>query len=71
MQGAAGLLLLLCLAGTVQLSRNPERMAARLALVAGLGLVVALGIFIARGDFFRDSGVESSDSDPCGYARTC
>lgn len=70
-EGAVGLLVLLCLAGVVQATRDPDKTTARLGLAFGLLLLVGVGVFVARGDFFRASGLDDSGEPGCGYARTC
>jgi hypothetical protein len=70
-QGAAGLLALLCLAGIVETSRNPDRTTARLGMFGGALLLVALAVFVVRGDLLRSSGMDSLDADGCGFARSC
>lgn len=70
-QGAAGMLALLCLAGVVTLSRNPDRTIALLARLAGVAVVAAFAIFLYRGDLFRPSGLDDSSEGACGYERVC
>lgn len=67
-QGLAGLLLLLCLTGLVQVSRNPDRTFGRLVMFAGALLIVGAAVFAIRGDYFQPSGLDDVDSG-CGYAR--
>lgn len=66
-----GLLLLLGIAGAVQMTRNPNRTAARLALAFGTLLLVGLAVFIVRGDLFHASGLEDGGGPDCGYERVC
>jgi hypothetical protein len=64
-------LILLCLAGAVQTSNDPERTMSRLGYLAGAMLIIGAVVFAIRGDFFRSSGLDDSGDTGCGMARSC